>query len=474
MNYIFEIFRVMPISFWVVIVLLGGGFYWSFKNTRRAIGIPAAVLLGTIAVWYVGDALYNDYANFHMVLFPPDILTNAWWQVALFLAVFLLAAPLLHERINRRHLNQESFVFHMFFKRRVDQRQFQRALTVLFFAAACVWICLVIGAVLRFKEDFVYYLFPYLGQHPGPWVLNSVASGADSFLALANYLQLMVGAIFGLVAALSTDTRLRGMAVVGVLLTWPFYILDRTRKFILLVTLPGFLAWVFLRLRGGMLKKAVILSAFCLLINAWFGFIIGHRVESSIVASLEEGEFNFSEASEEKHQGLNMYEELSWINTLTTNGTYEPNMGRNYLANLLNPIPRSLWPGKPTIGLDYAGARGLGDVDSNAGVYATLSDGVVGQGVVNFGRYIGPAFAALLMSFWVCWLARLDLNGSKIGYLPLYCIGLILTFNMGRDITFLELYPFVFGYGISILLNWYLVSRQSTGSAERAWRPLQR
>jgi hypothetical protein len=171
---------------------------------------------------------------------------------------------------------------------------------------------------------------------------------------------------------------------------------------------------------------------------------------------------------------LNMYEELSWINVLTTNGTYEPNMGRNYLANLLNPIPRSLWPGKPTIGLDYAGARGLGDVDSNAGVYATLSDGVVGQGVVNFGRYIGPAFAALLMSFWVCWLARLDLNGSKIGYLPLYCIGLILTFNMGRDITFLELYPFVFGYGISILLNWYLVSRQSTGSAERAWRPLQR
>jgi hypothetical protein len=270
----------------------------------------------------------------------------------------------------------------------------------------------------------------------------------------------MVGAIFGLVAALSTNPRVRTTAIVGMLLTWPFYIFDRTRKFILLVALPGLLAWVFMRLRGAVLKKVFVLAIFYLFINAWFGFIISHRVESSIAASFEEGEFDFSEASEEKHQGLSMFEELAWINLLTSNGIYEPNMGFNYFANMVNPIPRSLWPGKPTIGLDYAGARGLADPNSDAGVYATLSDGVVGQGVVNFGPYFGPVCAAILMSLWICWLARLDLDGRKIGYLALYMIGLVLTFNMGRDITFLELYPFVFGYGICRFLNWRFASSQ--------------
>lgn len=453
-----ETFKVMPVSFWAVIVLLGGGFYWSARNGRRATGIPAAMVLITIAAWYVGDAFYNDYANFHAVLFPPNTLADAWWQVALFLAVFLLATPFLHNRINRRHLGQGSEVLRMF-ANGVEQPQFQSTLKLLFASAVCVWVCLVAGAALRFRGDFVYYFFPYAGKHPGPWVLSSVAGGStDSFLALANYLQLMVGATAGLVAALSTNPRLRTLALVGVLLIWPFYIFDRTRKFILLVTVPGIIAWVFLRLRGSMIKKAIIIFAFYVAIHVWFGFIIAHRFESSVAVSFEEGEFDFAEASEEKHRGLNMYEELLWINWLTTNGLYEPNLGRNYLANLLNPIPRSLWPGKPTIGLDYANARGLGGALSAAGVYATLSDGVVGQGVVNFGRYFGPAVAAILMSLWVCWLARLDLSGKKIGYLPLYVIGLILTFNMGRDITFLELYPFIFGYGICWALNYFFPS----------------
>src|ERR1035438_9928683 len=136
-------------------------------------------------------------------------------------------------------------------------------------------------------------------------------------------------------------------------------------------------------------------------------------------AFMEEG-FDLSKSSHEKHQGLNMYEELAWITLLTADGSYSPNWGQNYFANLVNPIPRSLWPGKPTIGLDYAIARGQGGADTAAGVYSTLSNGVIGQGIVNFGLYIGPTFAALLASLWVGCLARLDLDGQRIGFLPLY------------------------------------------------------
>jgi len=448
-----ETLKVMPAAFWVVIALLGGGLFWSSTNLRRGIGIPAIMVLVTIAVWYVGDALYNDYRYWHMVLFPQTVLTKAWWQVALFLAVFLLLTPRLHNWINARFLGRSSQTLNMF-KGGVQSPQFQRGLTILFGAASCVWGCLVIGAVFRFRGNIIFYFFPYLGGYAGPWVTSGVAGGGtDSLLALANYLQLMVGAIFGVVSALSTDSRVRGLALIGVLLTWPYYIFDRTRKSILAIVVPGILAWVFLRFRGGLLLKAAMIAAIFVVTNAWFGFLIGHRSNTVITEAFMEEGFDFAKGSEEKHQGLNMFEELSWITMLTGDGSYSPNWGQNYFANLANPIPRSLWSGKPTIGLDYAVARGVGGADTEAGVYATMSNGLIGQGIANFGLYIGTAFAALLMSLWVCWLARLDLDGQKIGYIPLYGLGLILTFAIGRDITFLDLYPFVFGYAICWWLN---------------------
>ena len=84
---------------------------------------------------------------------------------------------------------------------------------------------------------------------------------------------------------------------------------------------------------------------------------------------------------------------------------------------------------------------------------------MIGQGVVNFGRILGPIAAALLMAIWVAVLARQDLMGNDIGHLLLYAIGLVLTFNMGRDITLLVLYPFVFGW----LLLWWNNRRKQGG-----------
>lgn len=149
-----------------------------------------------------------------------------------------------------------------------------------------------------------------------------------------------------------------------------------------------------------------------------------------------------------------MFEELGYINYFISNGTYKPNWGERYFAEVVNPIPRALWPSKPLIGIDYAIARGMAYGDqgsSSGGIAASISTGMIGQGVVNFGPMLGPVAAAFLMAFWVAVLARQDLMGKDLGYLLLYAIGLVLTFNMGRDITLLVIYPFVFGW---ILLTW--------------------
>jgi len=115
----------------------------------------------------------------------------------------------------------------------------------------------------------------------------------------------------------------------------------------------------------------------------------------------------------------------------------------------VNPIPRVLWPNKPEIGLDYARARGMDWTQADGaggGVAATISTGMIGQGLANFGPIFGPPAAALLMALWVTLLTRQDLlSRSQPNRLLLYALGCVLTVNLGRDITLLVLYPFFFG-----------------------------
>ncbi len=98
------------------------------------------------------------------------------------------------------------------------------------------------------------------------------------------------------------------------------------------------------------------------------------------------------------------------------------------------------------IGMDYAFARGFGgNNDSAAGVYATIATGMIGQGVANFGRFFGVLAAAFLMTCWTGFLSRLWLQRDRLPRLFLFIVGCGLTFNMGRDITLLVLWPFCFG-----------------------------
>jgi hypothetical protein len=253
--------------------------------------------------------------------------------------------------------------------------------------------------------------------------------------------------MFGVVAALATDRRIRNFALILVLLTWPYFIFDRTRNSMLAIIIPAVLSWVFLRLRGGMWKKVVALLAVFLVLNTWMKFVIANRGTSNITAAFEQKGLDLANQKKVHNEGLNMFEELCWVSTFIDKGTYHVNWGERYFAELVNPIPRALWPGKPLIGIDYSIARGMsyGSGTDAAGVVATVSTGFIGQGVVNFGRFFGPMAAALLMCLWVTALARLDLNIHALGRLPLYALGMILTFNLGRDITLITIYPFLFG-----------------------------
>ena len=147
--------------------------------------------------------------------------------------------------------------------------------------------------------------------------------------------------------------------------------------------------------------------------------------------------------------GLNMIQELCFVNAYLETGGTSPAYGARYLNELLNFIPRSIWPSKPMIGIDYAKWRGFESADSEddeLGVNTTISSGMIGGGVLNFGQILGPVAAGILMALWTGLLIRWWEQRKSLLRLALFMLGVGLTFNLGRDITLLVLWPVVFAY----------------------------
>jgi hypothetical protein len=425
-------------------------------------------VLATASAWYLGDALYNNYAEYVQPL-GEEPLANAWWEVLLFFISFGMLVPVMNRKINR-DLEPQSKIFLMMRNLTIDTDWFQNQVSLITKLLIGPWILLMLLALVRTNFDVIGIFFPYWGVKAEPWARNRLGGGIDAIYALATYLQIMLTALFGVAFALSKRPSTFTLAGIIYFLSAPFFIFDRTRNPILAILLPGFMAFITLRIKGGMIIRISLVVVSFLMLDAWFKFIIEHRAVGESIAgaykanqSKEEDISETNNIKKTKHDGFNMLEELGYINYFIANGTYKVNWGERYFAEVVNPIPRVLWAGKPLIGIDYAIARGMayGNQDAaSGGVAASISTGMIGQGVVNFGRILGPIASALLMAIWVAVLARQDLMGNDIGHLLLYAIGLVLTFNMGRDITLLVIYPFVFGW---LLLWWNNRRRRPAG-----------
>jgi hypothetical protein len=101
------------------------------------------------------------------------------------------------------------------------------------------------------------------------------------------------------------------------------------------------------------------------------------------------------------------------------------------------------------IGIDYAKWRGFEsehDENGELGVNTTVSTGMIGGGVLNFGQIFGPLAAGMLMALWIGLLIRWWEQRRSLLRLVLFMLGAGLTFNLGRDITLLVLWPAIFAY----------------------------
>ena len=458
---------IYPISFFLSAIVLLGVSLFAWKHRRQGWGLPMLAVLATVFVWYHGDGLYNDYEMYRLTI-GDDALGAAWWQVLLFLVTFALLVKPLNEQINRRFLKRRSHLLIYATSDLIRSPKLQRNIDQVAGALLVCWIALMTIALARKGWDFGAMFFPYLeGYKLQPWSRSRVGGGISAILSLAGYVQILLTAGFGIVAAVATNPKTRMMAITVCFLAFPYYIFDRTRNPMIATMGPGLLAWVFIGLRARMIVKGGILVAAFLLANFWFMFVVETNMNRgvSIAGALAQGNSSKTsviggeeeEKKSKKHEGLSMYSELATMNDLFDAGIYKPTWGKRYFAEVVNFIPRGLWKNKPLVGVDYALARGFGNDEgqdaSGAGITASIATGMIGQGVANFGRIIGPMCSALLMAIWVSILARLDLRGDP-ARLILCTVGMILTFNMGRDITLFVLYPFVFGYMLLLAWEW--------------------
>ncbi len=449
----------LPLPYYLsgaALLLMG---FWFFTKREQGFGLPAMAVLATAGFWYFGDVLYNDYEIYRRKI-GADFLTAAWWQVLLFLTAFTFLTPPIHRWINRLFLKRRSFALICYESGRLEKKDIQLQLNRAAVGAFTVWGLLMVVALSRVEWKAVSFFAPYLsGERIDPWARGRLGGGIDALLSLAQYFQIFLTAVAGIVFALSRDPKVRAVSAVICLLAFPYYIFDRTRNTMLATILPGFLAWVLLRLKTTFAVKGMVLAVGLFGVTQWFAFVMQNRTDRSIAGAVKSEEFQ-KRTKKQSHEGLNMFEELGWVNRYIASGRYKVNWGKRYFAEAVNPIPRVLWKNKPLIGIDYAIARGQASTGGSNLVTATISTGMIGQGVVNFGRFLGPIAAATLMAFWVALLARQDLLGhDNPARLLLYVSGLILTFNMGRDITLLVMYPFLFGLGLFWAFSKYQASR---------------
>ena len=383
----------------------------------------------SVFAWYFVDPFIKPEQYDYL---PSFLLDESYGQVVLFLIGFRVFTPVAIRWIMPR---RSSGVFGT----RLTPEQ-------ILIAAAALWLLLFVIGIARMGGDVMGAVFPLDGRAgPTMWGRSGVESSASGFLiSIAAYMFNAVTAFLGVLVFFQRSIAWRLLAGVIFAIALPYFFFAGARSHFLAAVMPFILTYLFYGRHLLVLKLAILTIAFFCL-NEGFKFVTEFRGTGfrEMLASKSPYELL---GEDERTSGLNMIEELCLVNAYLDSGETSPAYGARYLNELLNFIPRSIWPSKPLIGIDYAKWRGFESDTSELGVNTTVSSGMIGGGVLNFGQIFGPVAAGILMALWIGLLIRWWEQRKSLLRLALFMIGAGLTFNLGRDITLLVLWPAVFAY----------------------------
>ena len=396
---------------------------------RDNLGIMVIVYV-TVFAWYFVDPFLNPEQYDYL---PSFLLGESYGQVLLFLIGFRLFTPVAVRWIRRR---RSTAVFAM---QHVTPEQ-------VLVAAGTIWLLLFAIGICRLGGDVIGAVFP-IDSRAGAtmWGRGAVdTSGSGFLISSAGYLFTAVTAFLGVLVFFQRTAFWRLLAGAMFAITLPYFFLAGARNQFLAAVVPFLATYLFYGRHFLIIKLAILAVAFVCL-KEGFKFVTEFRMGGFREVLAAENPYELMD-EDVPQKGLNMTEELCLVNEYLGTGGGSPAYGARYLNELLNFIPRVIWPSKPLLGIDYAIWRGFESDEGDLGVNTTISSGMIGGGVLNFGQLLGPVAAGILMALWSGLLIRWWEQRQSLLRLMLFMLGAGLTFNLGRDITLLVLWPVIFAY----------------------------
>ena len=412
---------------------------------RNSLGVTLMVYV-TVFGWYFVDPFLNPEQYDYL---PSSLLDQSYGQVLLFLIGFRVFTSVATRWIL-------SFRSSAVLDTRLNPEQILKAVGVL-------WLVLFLIGICRMDGDVMAAVFPLDGRGGATmWGRGAVESGASGFLiSSGGYLFNAVTAFLGVLIFFQRSTTWRLVAAAMFAITLPYFFLAGARSHFLAAVLPSIVAYLFYGRHPLVIRLAILAVAFVCL-DQGLRFVTANRDNGGFREALaSENPYEFI-GEDLPRSGLNMIQELCFVNVYLETGGGSPAYGARYLNELLNFIPRAIWPSKPLIGIDYAIWRGFEsehDENGEVGVNTTVSSGMIGGGVLNFGQILGPISAGMLMAIWTGLLIRWWQQRESLLRLVLFMLGVGLTFNLGRDITLLVLWPAIFAYSFVRLVEIWAMGR---------------
>lgn len=412
----------IPFSYYIAAALLLFLFVEALSKIHKNWAIPAVVIYLTTGMWYFTEIFYTPE---RLTIFPSSILEQSYYQICLFLIFFRCLLPNFNRSL---HKYSSKLTYFNWFT--LNPHRLLQILLV-------IWLLLFIYGVSRLNWDIFQALLPQGGRwSPKLWNRAALGSETDFIVSAAGYIYALICAMFGVLFFFQRQAQAKIINLILIIISWPSFYLSGTRNAFLAVAMPAYMTYL-LTSRQRWWVKVLISAGIFAAIN--YLLLIAISFRNTGIDAYFQGTVTID--SNAKHLGLNMAEELFYINTFYEQGQLNLMYGMDYVAEALNIIPRFLWTDKPLLGHEYNLLR-----NPSSGIQATIAAGFIGRGVINFGSWLGPIAPAIFMALWSTFLAQLWSQRASILRLALFLVGLGITPNLGRDITLLVLWPMVFGY----------------------------
>ncbi|MCX7396134.1 MAG: O-antigen ligase [Planctomycetales bacterium] len=294
------------------------------------------------------------------------------------------------------------------------------------------------GNVLLILED----AFMSRGRWSSIFQRGRFGGVRDAFLEL----QLFLRAALPLAAAIMVQKKqghFRKLVVVLFLTYMSFRAInDGTRSKVIEVFLP-LAAAIYWRFSPSLKQKALLFGLPTLM-------ILGFLWSAASVIGRNEGRLDWEGALEADYVGFEMFRELLYLQkVIPDKSPYQ--FGHTYLVQVVNPIPRFLWPGKPSGDAGLLMAELQDTVAQGADL--TVSPGLIGEMYWN-GGLPGILFVSVFLGYVAkSWDRARPLAQQSILAFTVFAAGLAIIFVSGRSINMSTAYGMLGLYVILILFS---------------------